>query len=120
MASRLRYQPSGLSIAHRLLSCRARERRPGLEVAQREVELLDAVARHVVAQVAGAALGGIFDDPWTLESKQGCPGEYPSTFIHAGFNDSPRRYLDLGLQVGFDDLAHCGSFAPTGFLAFRI
>lgn len=50
----------------------------------------------------------------------GCAGECLTTFIHAGFHYSPRRYLDLGLSIGFDDLAHGGSFAPAGFLAFRI
>ena len=50
----------------------------------------------------------------------GCSGECLTTFIYAGFNYSPRKYLDLGLSIGFDDLAHGGSFAPAGFLAFRI
>jgi hypothetical protein len=50
----------------------------------------------------------------------GCDGECLTTFLSVGFHYSPRRFLDLGLQLGFDDLAHGGSFAPAGFLAFRI
>jgi hypothetical protein len=41
-------------------------------------------------------------------------------FVRAGFNYSPRKYLDLGLSVGFDDLGELGSFGPAGFAAFRI
>ena len=40
--------------------------------------------------------------------------------IRAGFQYSPRKYLDLGLNIGFDDLAESGSFGPAGFAAFRI
>lgn len=43
-----------------------------------------------------------------------------STFIRAGLQYTPRKYLDLGLSVGFDDLARAGSFGPAGLLAFRI
>jgi hypothetical protein len=63
---------------------------------------------------------GIQMENFATGKSDGCVGECMTTFIHAGFNYSPRRYLDLGLQVGFDDLAHGGSFAPAGFLAFRI
>jgi hypothetical protein len=41
-------------------------------------------------------------------------------FLRAGVNYTPRRYLDLGVSVGFDDLAHVGSFGPAALLAFRI
>jgi hypothetical protein len=47
-------------------------------------------------------------------------GNNATSFIRAGFNYSPRRYLDLGLSIGFDDLSVKGSFAPGGFLAVRI
>ncbi len=47
-------------------------------------------------------------------------GNRSTTFIRAGFNYTPRRYLDLGLSLGFDDLSVKGSFAPAGFLALRI
>ena len=63
---------------------------------------------------------GIQMENFATGKTDGCPGECLTTFIHAGFNYSPRKYLDLGLSIGFDDLAHGGSFAPAGFLAFRI
>ena len=43
-----------------------------------------------------------------------------STFLRAGIQFTPRRYLDLGASLGFDDLAHGGSFTPAGYLALRI
>ena len=43
-----------------------------------------------------------------------------ATFIRGGFQYSPRKYFDVGASVGFDDLAHGGSFAPEGYLALRI
>jgi hypothetical protein len=63
---------------------------------------------------------GIQMEDFATGKTDGCSGECLTTFIYAGFNYSPRRYLDLGLSIGFDDLAHGGSFAPAGFLAFRI
>jgi hypothetical protein len=41
-------------------------------------------------------------------------------FLRAGVNYSPRKFIDLGISVGFDDLSETGSFGPAGFLAFRI
>jgi len=63
---------------------------------------------------------GIQMEDFATGKTDGCNGECLTNFISAGFHYSPRRYLDLGLSIGFDDLAHGGSFAPTGFLAFRI
>jgi hypothetical protein len=63
---------------------------------------------------------GIQMEDFATGKTNGCSGECLTTFINAGFRYSPRRYLDLGLSIGFDDLAHGGSFAPAGFLAFRI
>jgi len=63
---------------------------------------------------------GIQMEDFASGKSNGCAGECLSTFIHAGFTYSPRKYLDLGLSIGFDDLAHGGSFAPSGLLAFRI
>jgi hypothetical protein len=63
---------------------------------------------------------GIQMQDFAAGKTDGCPGECLSTFLHAGFNYSPRKFLDLGLSIGFDDLAHGGTFAPAGFLAFRI
>jgi len=63
---------------------------------------------------------GVQMEDFATGKTDGCDGECLTSFLHAGFKLSPRRYLDLGLQIGFDDLAHGGSFAPTGYLAFRI
>lgn len=63
---------------------------------------------------------GIQMEDFATGKSDGCRDECLTTFLSAGFLYSPRRYLDLGLQLGFDDLAHGGSFAPAGFLAFRI
>ena len=43
-----------------------------------------------------------------------------STSIRAGLQYTPRKYLDLGFSLGFDDLAKVGSFGPAGLLNFRI
>lgn len=43
-----------------------------------------------------------------------------TTSIRAGFQYTPKKLIDLGLSLGFDDLAHGGSFAPAGYLAVRI
>ena len=41
-------------------------------------------------------------------------------FIRAGVDWTPRKWVDLGISLGFDDLARAGSFGPQGYLAFRI
>lgn len=66
------------------------------------------------------ARAGIQMEDFATGKTNGCDGECLTTFIRAGFDYTPRRYLDLGLSLGFDDLAHGGSFAPAGYLAFRI
>lgn len=43
-----------------------------------------------------------------------------TAFIRAGLQVSPRKFLDLGLSVGWDDLSVLGGFAPAGYLAVRI
>lgn len=43
-----------------------------------------------------------------------------TAFIRAGLQVSPRKFLDLGLSVGWDDLSILGGFAPAGYLAVRI
>jgi hypothetical protein len=43
-----------------------------------------------------------------------------ATFLRAGFEYSPRKYFDVGASLGFEDLAHAGSFSPQGYLALRI
>jgi hypothetical protein len=63
---------------------------------------------------------GILMEDFATGKTNGCAGECLTTFISGGFRYTPRKYLDVGLAIGFDDLAHGGSFAPAGFLAFRI
>ncbi|HET7505932.1 MAG TPA: hypothetical protein VFK02_33160 [Kofleriaceae bacterium] len=63
---------------------------------------------------------GIQMEDFSTGKTDGCAGGCLTTFIYAGLKYSPRKYLDLGASIGFDDLAHGGSFAPAGFLAFRI
>jgi hypothetical protein len=43
-----------------------------------------------------------------------------TTFLRAGLQYSPKKYFDVGASLGFDDLAHGGTFSPQGFLAVRI
>ena len=43
-----------------------------------------------------------------------------TSFIRAGLSYTPKKYLDVGGSLGFDDLAHNGSFAPAFYLAVRI
>jgi hypothetical protein len=63
---------------------------------------------------------GVQMEDFSTSKTEGCVGDCLTTFISAGLLYAPRKYLDLGLSIGFDDLAHGGSFAPAGFLAFRI
>ncbi|HEX8108651.1 MAG TPA: hypothetical protein VF516_13045 [Kofleriaceae bacterium] len=63
---------------------------------------------------------GIQMEDFATGKTNGCAGVCLTTFISAGLRYTPRKYLDLGLAIGFDDLAHGGSFAPAGYLAFRI
>jgi hypothetical protein len=43
-----------------------------------------------------------------------------SYFLRAGVQWTPRKFIDLGISLGFDDLATYGSFGPQGLLQFRI
>ena len=43
-----------------------------------------------------------------------------TTFLRGGIQYSPRKYVDVGGSVGFDDLSQGGSFAPEAYLALRI
>jgi len=43
-----------------------------------------------------------------------------TTFLRGGFQFTPRKYLDVGASIGFEDLAHGGTFSPAGYLAVRI
>jgi hypothetical protein len=42
------------------------------------------------------------------------------TTIRAGLEYTVRKYLDVGIAIGFEDMADLGSFGPTALLAFRI
>jgi hypothetical protein len=42
------------------------------------------------------------------------------TFLRAGVQFSPRRFIDVGASAGFDNLAKAGSFGLSGFFALRI
>jgi hypothetical protein len=46
--------------------------------------------------------------------------ETTQTFIRAGVQFSPRRFIDVGASAGFDNLAKAGSFGLAGFFALRI
>jgi hypothetical protein len=63
-------------------------------------------------------IGVTVDDFATTKTNRGSGGL--TTFIRAGLQYTVRQYLDLGISIGFDDLARGGSFAPAGLLAFRI
>jgi hypothetical protein len=41
-------------------------------------------------------------------------------FVRAGMDWTPRRWCDLGASLGFDDLAHGGTFTPALYAALRI
>lgn len=41
-------------------------------------------------------------------------------FLRAGVDYTPKKYLDVGFSLGFDDLSALGTFGPAGYLAFRI
>ena len=43
-----------------------------------------------------------------------------TSFIRAGLSFTPKKYLDVGGSLGFDDLAHNGTFGPAFYLALRI
>jgi hypothetical protein len=66
-----------------------------------------------------ARLGVTVEDFATTRTDAGDNSGLKS-FIRAGLQYSVRKYLDLGISIGFDDLARGGSFGPAGLLAFRI
>jgi hypothetical protein len=53
-------------------------------------------------------------------TKTGGVGTGLTSFMRLGFDYTIRNYLDLGLSLGFDDLAHLGTFGPAGVINFRI
>lgn len=43
-----------------------------------------------------------------------------TTFLKAGIQFTPKKFLDVGAMAGFEDLSTAGSFGLTGILALRI
>ncbi|MGE0872040.1 MAG: hypothetical protein AB7P03_26010 [Kofleriaceae bacterium] len=66
-----------------------------------------------------AIIGRIGIDMADFGSREANIGEV-TMFLRAGLQHTLRKQLDVGFSLGFDDLAHGGSFAPAGYLAFRI
>jgi hypothetical protein len=67
----------------------------------------------------GVDVGLASDSSNTAGGNMGVAGG-TTTFLRGGVQWSPRRFIDVGGYLGFDDLAHIGSFGPAGFLALRI
>jgi hypothetical protein len=67
-----------------------------------------------------ARAGVIVRDFSTTKTNAGPDDSGLQSFLRAGVQYTPRKYLDVGFSLGFDDLAHYGSFSPAGLLAFRI
>jgi len=55
-----------------------------------------------------------------LGASSGVGNSGTQTFIKAGVQYSPRKYFDIGGQLGWDDLSTLGTFGPQLFLALRI
>lgn len=68
---------------------------------------------------AGVAVGLSTDSSGVAGNAMGTAGG-TATFLRAGVQWTPRRFIDVGGSLGFDDLGHIGSFGPAGFLALRI
>ena len=58
------------------------------------------------------------DDFATKKNARGHGGT--TTSIRAGVQFSPKKFLDVGGSLGWDDLARVGSFGPAAFVAVRI
>lgn len=43
-----------------------------------------------------------------------------TTFLRGGLEYTVRKWMDVGITLGFEDLSDLGSFGPTTLLAFRI
>ncbi len=65
-------------------------------------------------------IGGNVEDFTVSRTQSNAPDAGLTYFLRAGVSWSPKKYLDVGGSIGFDDLAHAGSFGPAGYLAFRI
>jgi hypothetical protein len=65
-------------------------------------------------------LGFNMEDFASTSTQSDAAGGGLTYFLRAGVQYSPRRYLDLGISLGFDDLATFGSFGPAALFAARI
>jgi hypothetical protein len=61
--------------------------------------------------------GITFED---FASERTSKGGGSTSFLRAGVEYTVKKYLDVGITLGFDDLSDLGSFGPWGLLAFRI
>ena len=62
-------------------------------------------------------LGVTIDDFSTAKSNA---GGGLTTFLRAGFQYTAKKRIDLGLALGFDNLARAGTFGPQAYLNVRI
>jgi hypothetical protein len=65
-------------------------------------------------------LGFNMEDFASTETQSDAPNGGLTYFMRAGVQYSPRKYLDIGFSLGFDDLATFGSFGPAAIFAARI
>jgi len=77
-----------------------------------------AVYQHSPKMALIGRLGLTLDDFSATRGDSGYGGGI--TFIRAGFQYTPKKFLDLGLSLGWDDLSKLGGFAPAGYLSIRI
>lgn len=80
-------------------------------VAYQQTPKLALIGRLGLDRDLGAGGGGAAGTS-TVETTQ--------TFIRGGVQFSPRRFIDVGASLGFDNLAKAGSFGLAGFFALRI
>lgn len=57
---------------------------------------------------------------FTATGTQSMAGGGATSSLRGGFQYTVRKYLDLGLSIGWDDLSQMSTFGPAGLLAFRI
>ena len=63
---------------------------------------------------------GITFEDFTSTKTQSDRGGGSATFIRGGLEYTVRKYLDVGVSAGFEDLSALGTFGLTTLLAFRI
>ncbi|MGN6106683.1 MAG: hypothetical protein ACTHU0_16370, partial [Kofleriaceae bacterium] len=65
-------------------------------------------------------LGVRLEDFVTSDASSTAPGAGLISFLRVGIQFTPRKFVDLGFSLGFDDLSQSGSFGPAALVAFRI